>query len=86
MAQFNDTLDETDTRADIILPRNRRVTDARVVPAAPFVSHVLAGHLRVAPERNRKPGAVDGAVGAYASGAQVAVVRLPKGYRTTVVV
>jgi hypothetical protein len=86
MAQIDRKLDETGTRAEIILPRNRRAADSRSVPAAYFVSQVLAEHLRVAPVRDRKSAAVDTAMGTYASGARIAVVRMPKGYRTTVVV
>ena len=85
MAQFDGKLDETSTRAEIILPRNRRAADARVAPAAYFVSQVLVEHLRVAPERDRKSAAVNNAMGAYATGARIAVVRMPKGYRTTIV-
>ena len=86
MAQIDRKLDETGTRAEIILPRNRRATDSRSVPAAYFVSQVLAGHVHVAPMRDRKSAAVDTAMGAYACGSRIAVVRMPAGYRTTVVI
>ena len=86
MAQIDRKLDETGTRAAIVLPRDRRAADSRVVPVAPFVSHILAEHLRVAPVRDRKSAAMDTAMGAYASGSRIAVVRMPAGYRTTVVI
>jgi hypothetical protein len=60
----------------------RRSTDgrlfARIAPPAGFLSQAILDRAarRSAPE----------AIGAYASGAQKGVVRMPAGYRTTVIV
>ena len=53
---------------------------------AAFLSQLLAERNRLAPQRARRRGSVDGALGAYAQSASMAVRRLPQGYRKTVVV
>ena len=53
--------------------------------AAPFVSQLLAERYNLPPQRARRRNTAEGAVGAYASGAQIAVKRMPMGYRTSIV-
>ena len=53
--------------------------------AAAFVSQLLAERNNLAPQRARRRGNAEGAIGAYADGAKVAVKRMPAGYRTSVV-
>lgn len=52
---------------------------------AAFVSQLLAARANLAPQRARRRGNAEGAIGAYAEGAKVAVKRMPVGYRTTIV-
>ncbi|KRA44748.1 hypothetical protein [Devosia sp. Root635] len=52
---------------------------------AAFVSQLLAARANLAPQRARRRGNADGAVGAYADGANVVVKRMPLGYRTSIV-
>ena len=51
---------------------------------ATFVSQLLAERANLAPQRARRRGNAEGAIGAYAEGARVAVKRMPVGYRTTI--
>jgi hypothetical protein len=53
---------------------------------AAFVSQLLAARENLAPQRQRRRGTVEGALGAYSAGANISVVRMPVGYRKTVVV
>ena len=52
---------------------------------AAFVSQLLAARANLAPQRERRRGTSEGAIGAYADGARVAVKRMPAGYRTSIV-
>ncbi|MBE0579323.1 hypothetical protein [Devosia sp.] len=52
---------------------------------AAFVSQLLAERANLAPQRARRRGTSEGAIGAYADGAKVAVKRMPAGYRTSIV-
>lgn len=52
---------------------------------AAFVSQLLAARDNMASQRMRRRNSAQGAIGAYASGASVAVKRMPAGYRKTVV-
>lgn len=52
-------------------------------PAA-FVSQLLAARNQLPPQRSRRRGTSEGAIGAYADGARVAVKRMPMGYRTSI--
>ena len=52
---------------------------------AAFVSQLLAERNNLAPQRARRRGSAEGAIGAYADGARVAVKRMPVGYRTSIV-
>lgn len=51
---------------------------------AAFVSQLLVGRQHASPIRTRRHGTNERAIGAYASGAKVAVKRMPLGYRTTI--
>lgn len=53
--------------------------------AAAFVSQMLAERNNLTPQRARRRGNAEGAIGAYADGAKVAVKRMPAGYRTSIV-
>ena len=53
--------------------------------AAPFVSQLLAEKGNLPPQRARRRNTAEGAVGAYAAGARIAVKRMPVGYRTSIV-
>ena len=57
----------------------------RAETTAAFVSQLLAARANLAPQRNRRRGSSEGAIGAYAAGATVAVRRMSAGYRTTIV-
>lgn len=52
---------------------------------AAFVSQLLAARENLPPQRLRRRNSVNGALGAYNAGAQMGVVRMPAGYRKTVV-
>jgi hypothetical protein len=52
---------------------------------AAFVSQLLAARDNLPAQRLRRRGTVEGAVGAYSAGARISVLRMPQGYRTTVV-
>ena len=52
---------------------------------AAFVSQLLAERGNLPPQRARRRGNAEGAIGAYADGAKVAIKRMPVGYRTSIV-
>ena len=52
---------------------------------ATFVSQLLAARENLPPQRVRRRNSVNGALGAYSAGAQMGTVRMPAGYRKTVV-
>lgn len=52
--------------------------------AAAFVSQLLAARGNLAPQRTRRRGTAEGAIGAYTDSAKIAVKRMPVGYRTTI--
>jgi hypothetical protein len=58
---------------------------ARSQTGAAFVSQLLAARANLAPQRLRRRGSAEGAIGAYAQGAKVAIKRMPVGYRKSVV-
>lgn len=57
----------------------------RTPTMASFVSQLLAERANLAPQRARRRSSAEGAIGAYADGARIAVKRMPAGYRTTIV-
>ena len=65
--------------------RQPRPSLMRNPTAAAFVSQLLAERGNLAPQRARRRGNAEGAIGAYSAGARVAVKRMPVGYRTSIV-
>ncbi len=55
----------------------------RTENTAAFVSQLLAARDNMMPQRLKRRGSVGDAVNAYRTGAKIAVVRMPAGYRTT---
>ena len=66
-------------------PRQPRPSLLRNQTAAAFVSQLIAERSQLAPQRARRRGNAEGAIGAYSDGAKVAIKRMPVGYRTTIV-
>lgn len=66
-------------------PARPRPSLLRNQTTAAFVSQLLAERANLAPQRSRRRGSTEGAIGAYADGAKVAVKRMPMGYRKTIV-
>lgn len=69
----------------LVGPSRPRPSLLRNPTAAAFVSQLLAERHNLAPQRNRRRGTSEGAIGAYADGAKVAIKRMPLGYRTSIV-
>ena len=65
-------------------PARPRPSLARSQTGAAFVSQLLASRANLPPQRLRRRGTSEGAIGAYASGANVTIKRMPMGYRKTV--
>jgi len=80
---------ETETQRNLvpvaIEPMAARPTLASFAPSAAFVSQLIATRDRMTPQRDRRAAHVERAVGAYRSGAGIAVKRMPEGYRKTIV-
>jgi hypothetical protein len=72
----------TDTRAARVLRRRTdRSTFAAIAPPASFLSHLIVGDAR-ATGAPRGADRTNLALGAYATGSQITIRRLPAGYRT----
>lgn len=54
-------------------------------PTAAFVSQLIAARAHLPPQRARRIGTNEGAVGAYGQTARLTQRRMPQGYRKTVV-
>jgi len=65
--------------------RQPRPSLLRSQTRADFVSQLLAAREKMPPQRERRRGSSEGAIGAYSAGAKVAIKRMPIGYRTTIV-
>lgn len=65
--------------------RQPRPSLLRNQATAAFVSQLLAERAQLPPQRARRRGNTEGAIGAYADGAKVAIKRMPMGYRTMIV-
>ena len=65
--------------------RQPRPSLLRNTTPAAFVSQLLAERGNLPPQRVRRRGNAEGAIGAYSEGARVAIKRMPLGYRTTIV-
>ncbi len=93
MEQSMHGLTENDTDQDnslvglptLIEANGARPSLARTAPTAAFVSQLIAARDRLPPQRARRQGTVDGAIGAYGKGARIAERRMPQGYRKSVV-
>jgi hypothetical protein len=66
-------------------PASPRPSLVRNETRAAFVSQLLAEREGLAPQRSRRRGSAEGAIGAYSDGSKVAVKRMPMGYRTSIV-
>ncbi|MDB5561323.1 hypothetical protein [Ramlibacter sp.] len=62
-----------------------RPTLTRTSPKAAFLSQLLAERQNLPPQRARRRATVDVAVDAYATGARASTLRMPSGYRKTIV-
>jgi hypothetical protein len=69
----------------VIEPARPRPSLKRTETTAAFVSQLLAERARLAPQRARRRATPEGAVGAYADSARIAIKRMPMGYRTSIV-
>jgi hypothetical protein len=67
-------------------PRAERPSLVRLSPTASFVSQLIAEKHNMQTQRAKRRGSVDNAVDAYATSAAKTVVRMPSGYRKTVIV
>lgn len=67
-------------------PRAERPSLIRLSPTASFVSQLIAEKHNMSTQRAKRRNTVDGAVDAYATSAAKNVVRMPQGYRKTVIV
>jgi len=65
-------------------PATPRPSLARSQTGAAFVSQLLAARANLPTQRLRRRGSSEGAIGAYADGAKVAVKRMPAGFRKSV--
>jgi hypothetical protein len=66
-----------------VQPARPRPSLGRSDTAATFISQLLAERAHLPPQRQRRRASPEGAVGAYSSGASIAVKRMPAGYRTS---
>jgi hypothetical protein len=69
----------------LVGPRSERPSLIRLSPTASFVSQLIAEKHNMATQRAKRRGSVDNAVDAYATSAAKNVVRMPQGYRKTVI-
>lgn len=66
-------------------PRADRPSLVRLGPTASFISQLIAEKHNMQTQRARRRGSMDNAVDAYATSAAKNVVRMPSGYRKTVI-
>ena len=86
MAQRDGDMVETGTGTAIVaLARPLRPTLAQSTPEASFLSQLIAERHRLPPQRSRRRAPLTEAVSAYATGSHITDVRLPAGYRRTLV-
>jgi hypothetical protein len=69
----------------VLAPSAPRSSYRRAAPGAAFLSQLIAERQHLAPQRARRRAPVAEAVDAYRSTSRVTVVRMPAGYRRTVV-
>jgi hypothetical protein len=65
-------------------PSRERPSLASIAPDATFLSQLIAEHEHLPAQRARRRAPIGTALNAYDSGGQIAVRRMPQGYRTTV--
>ena len=70
----------------VIETPRERLKLVHIAPSADFLSQLIAEHQHLPPQRERRRATVGVAVDAYANGTNIAVRRMPAGYRTTVIV
>lgn len=70
----------------VVEAQRERPSLRRSQTTAAFVSQLLAARQNLAAQRVRRLSSAADAVNAYRTGAAVGVVRMPQGYRKTVVV
>jgi hypothetical protein len=58
---------------------------ARSASGAAFVSQLIAARDNLPPQRSRRIGSAERAIGAYRNGARMTERRMPMGYRKTIV-
>ena len=79
-------MSESGTYSSLVAAGAQRRPDARrVAPEAAFLSQLIAERHHLAPQRSERRAPLSQAVDAYATGSSISVVRLPAGYRRTVV-
>lgn len=64
---------------------NSRPSMARPSVRSDFLSQLIAERNRLPPQRNARRASPATAVDAYRSGRDMAVARMPQGYRTTII-
>lgn len=69
----------------VLVPSPVRPSFYRAAPKAAFLSQLIAERHHLAPQRARRRAPVAQAVSAYATGSSATVLRMPAGYRRTVV-
>jgi hypothetical protein len=69
----------------VLEPAAPRAGFTRVAPAAAFLSQLIAERHHLMTQRQKRRAPVNIAVARYAARAEAAVVRMPSGYRRTVI-
>jgi hypothetical protein len=69
----------------VLVQAPRRPSLLRTTPKAAFVSQLIAARQHLAPQRANRRAPIAEAVDAYRIGGAVTVLRMPAGYRRTVV-
>ncbi len=75
----------TDQAANLPALTAVRTRPVRGSVSSVFLSQLIAERHNLSPQREKRRAPVDQAVSAYHQGAQIAVRRLPQGYRKTIV-
>jgi len=81
----NGTNDSTGGLPMVLLPSPARPGFYRATPKAAFLSQLIAERHHLAPQRARRRAPVAQAVDAYATGSKATLLRMPAGYRRTVI-
>jgi len=81
----NDTKGSSGGLPMVLTPAAPRSSYNRVAPAAAFLSQLIAERQHLAPQRARRRAPMAAAVDAYRTCGGITQLRLPAGYRKTVV-